>query len=222
MSSSSHPPRRPRRLPKLTKLHSTSSKSTSTRGDKVREISAHRQIGQHEYLRNDSAGSNTAELEQAPLMVRDLGGRIWYWNSLAEQRYGWKHSSALGNISHDLLHTVFPEPLEIINQELISRGSWSGELIHTLADGSRVKVHSTWKLFRNDEGKLCTVLEVNDGFTSVGANEAHLKRSALDLCRRIVSFFIPYAKLFTVIVAIVWALLFAVYLFTPHRSLMVP
>jgi PAS domain S-box-containing protein len=114
------------------------------------------------------------ENNRQSVMVRDLDGRIYYWNADAEQKYGWNHRRAIGNVSHNLLHTVFPQPLDLINFELLNRGIWTGELIHTRADGVRVKVKSTWHLYRDDDGRLCTVLEVNDNFLHVDPQTAHL------------------------------------------------
>ena len=123
------------------------------------------------------ATNNPAGEELLPLMVRDVNGRIYFWNSSAEARYGWPSTRAVGNVSHNLLHTIFPEPLEVINNELLSRGIWKGELIHTRADGSQVKVASRWVLSRDAQGRMCTVLEVNDNFTPVDPASAHLRSS---------------------------------------------
>lgn len=111
-------------------------------------------------------------------MVRNLDGEIYYWNSSAEQRYGWTHRQALGNVSHNLLETVFPEPLDAINNELFKRGFWKGELIHTRSDGSKVKVLSTWELYRDSQGRLCTVLEVNENFLPLNPASAFVTQSS--------------------------------------------
>lgn len=128
----------------------------------------------------------SSEVGAAPLMIRDLEGRILYWNGPAEQSYGWSQRDALGNVSHALLHTVFPQPLDIINYELLNRGVWKGELIHTRADGARVKVQSTWELSRDAAGRLCTVLEVNQNFAFLEPSNAHLASSREGLLKRIV------------------------------------
>lgn len=170
-----------------------------------------------------SAGRETGPgLGEAPLMVRDLSGRIFYWNSLAEKEYGWEQTIAIGNSSHSLLQTVFPKPLDIINTELLTRGIWKGELIHTKSDGSQVKVQSRWELFRDTEGRLCTVLEVNDNFAplyrlesakgfgvSVVRQLRGTGRLALALLRRKVGWWL--CPLLLVIGAIK-----LIYLFTPH------
>lgn len=112
----------------------------------------------------------------ASLIVRDLSGKVFFWNSSAEQKYGWPQSKAIGNITHEFLGTVFPQPLDLINAELLNNGVWKGELIHTKVDGSRVKVQSTWKLYRDENGALCTVLEVNDNFFNVDPQTSYLDK----------------------------------------------
>lgn len=133
-------------------------------------------------------------LPEAPLpasiMVRDLDGRIYYWNASSEEKYGWSHRDAIGSVSHSLLRTVFPEPLDIINHELMYRGAWEGTLIHTRSDGSQVKVSSRWQLYRDAQGRLCTVLEVNDRFAPVDPGSAHLSPTNLEKLRRLTTFFV--------------------------------
>lgn len=108
------------------------------------------------------------------LIVRDLSGKIFFWSSSAEEKYGWSSSEAMGNVTHNFLSTVFPQPLDVINVELLNKGVWKGELIHTRVDGTRVKVKSSWHLYRDVEGVLCTVLEVNDNFFAIKPEDAHL------------------------------------------------
>ncbi|MBH0203058.1 MAG: acyltransferase family protein [Nitrospira sp.] len=52
------------------------------------------------------------------LMVRNLDGTIRYWSNGAKKLYGWEPHDALGTTSHQLLKTVFPVPLEVIEEEL--------------------------------------------------------------------------------------------------------
>ncbi len=113
------------------------------------------------------------------LIVRDLSGKIYFWSSSAEEKYGWSPREAMGNVSHDILNTVFPQPLDVINFELLNKGVWKGELIHTRVDGSRVKVQSSWHLYRDEQGMLCTVLEVNDNFFTIQPGNAHLANNFL-------------------------------------------
>ena len=112
-------------------------------------------------------------VQELPLMVRELDGSIVFWNRLAEQQYGWSCHQALGNISHQLLNTIFPSPLQEINRQLLEAGFWEGELIHTVNDGLRVKVKSRWELQPTPEGGL-KVVEINRVQEVVTPESAHL------------------------------------------------
>ena len=60
---------------------------------------------------------------------------------------------AVGNVAHQLMQTIFPEPLEEINAELLGAGRWEGELTHTRRDGMQLVVASRWALQFDDAGR---------------------------------------------------------------------
>ncbi|HTX40905.1 MAG TPA: PAS domain S-box protein [Acidobacteriaceae bacterium] len=96
--------------------------------------------------REELATRQTKLLDQAyePIIVRDHGDRIVYWNKGAERLYGWTAAHALGRTTHDLLKTEFPVALEEIANQLEEEGHWEGELVHTTRAGQRVTVLSRW------------------------------------------------------------------------------
>jgi PAS domain S-box-containing protein len=93
------------------------------------------------------------------VMSRTLEGRINFWNRRAEEFYGWRKEDAVGRVSHDLLQTQFPKPLEEIESELVRNGLWEGKLVHTTRDGGRVVVESRWIL--NRQRPSGGVVEIN-------------------------------------------------------------
>ena len=93
------------------------------------------------------------------VMVRTMDGTIRSWNRSAAELYGWKKEEAIGKISHDLLQTRFPKPLEEIESELVRNRLWEGHLVHTTRDGGRMVVKSRWSLDTNGDSEA--VVEIN-------------------------------------------------------------
>ncbi len=105
------------------------------------------------------------DLAHDTIMTRDLNSIITFWNEGAESMYGWTKADALGQESHAFLQTQFPKPLVEIESELLKRGYWEGELIHTRQDGSTVTVASRWVMQKDEMGRPLKVLEINNDIT---------------------------------------------------------
>ena len=101
------------------------------------------------------------------VMVRGVDGRITMWNPGAEKSYGLSQDTVVGQVSHCLLQTEFPEPLPAINEKLLREQVWEGELIHTLPNGARVKVQSRWELLSKGSGREPVVFEINREFVPI-------------------------------------------------------
>jgi PAS domain S-box-containing protein len=114
-------------------------------------------------------------LDQAQVLVRDATERITLWTQGAEQLYGYTRAEALGCISHELLQTVFPEPLEQLNAALLADGRWSGQLTHRTRVGQAVVVASQWLLERSADGQPFRVIEANTDITALERATARLK-----------------------------------------------
>jgi PAS domain S-box-containing protein len=117
------------------------------------------------------------DLTHDTVFVRDPRDVIIFWNRGAEQLYGWSRDEAVGTITHNLLHTIFPIPLETIKEQLRQAGHWEGELVHTRKDGSQVTVASRWSLQRDDQGQPIGTLETNNDITERKRAEEALRRS---------------------------------------------
>jgi PAS domain S-box-containing protein len=118
------------------------------------------------------------DLTHDTIFVRDAGDVITFWNRGAEERYGWTGAEARGQVSHRLLRTVFPAPIEEIEAELHRTERWEGELVHTTRDGTPVVVASRWSLQRDDRGRPAGVLETNNDVTARRRAEEALRRQA--------------------------------------------
>jgi dolichol-phosphate mannosyltransferase len=99
------------------------------------------------------------ELLNDSVMTRSMEGRISSWNRSAEELYGWGKEEAIGRVSHNLLQTQFPKPLEEIESELVRKRRWQGRLVHTTRDGRRVVVESRWTL--PPKGESEGLIEIN-------------------------------------------------------------
>lgn len=102
------------------------------------------------------------DLADDAIFVRDVQDRITFWNKGAQESYGYSASEATGRITHELLQTEFPEPLEKINEALHRDGRWSGELVHTRRDATPITVNSRWALERDAYGRPISILETNN------------------------------------------------------------
>jgi PAS domain S-box-containing protein len=108
--------------------------------------------------------SELLEMSFDPIIVRDAEDRIIYWNQGAERLYGWSKDEALGQRPNALLQTVFPKPWDEVAAEFQKSGRWSGEVIHTKRDGSKIVVATQWTL-KVESAKQIAVLEANRDIT---------------------------------------------------------
>jgi two-component system CheB/CheR fusion protein len=119
-------------------------------------------------------------LEQAheAVFVRELNGRIVYWNRGAEFLYGYPRDEARDRIAHDLLGKS-GERQALLNETLEREGRWNGELEHLTKDGRSIVVDSIQVLFQ--EGTRSLVLETNRDVTERKRLEESLRRRVDEL-----------------------------------------
>jgi two-component system CheB/CheR fusion protein len=117
------------------------------------------------------------ELAQDIIMVRDLDGRISFWNDGASTAYGWSSAEAVGKVGDELVQTVFPEPLSNIEAVLFATNRWEGELVQTRRDGTQLTAWSRWALQFDSLGKPVCVLVINSDITARKRADEQLRAS---------------------------------------------
>ncbi|HZU38526.1 MAG TPA: ATP-binding protein, partial [Gemmataceae bacterium] len=125
------------------------------------------------------------DLTHDSIIIRTPEDRITFWNQGAVERYGWSKAEAMGQVTHTLLQTVFPEPLPDIQTKMLRHGRWEGELIHTRRDGSQLIVSSRWALQRDNQGNAVALLEINNDITARKQAEQALQQANTELEARV-------------------------------------
>ena len=121
------------------------------------------------------------DLSREAIVVRDAQDRITHWNFGATELYGWTRDEALGQVTHMLLQTKFPKPLDEIIVDLMRDGTWAGELMHRCKDGRPISVFSRWTLERDEQGKRAFILESNLDITERKQAEARVAADLRDM-----------------------------------------
>ena len=117
------------------------------------------------------------DLSYDAILVLDAQNRITFWNHGARELYGYSAEEALGKVSYQLLRTEHRQSLADIQKKLRRDNRWSGELVHTRKDGSKVVVMSRWALDRDARGKQAHILETNTDITLRKQAEEELRRA---------------------------------------------
>lgn len=134
------------------------------------------------------------DLARDAIFARDIDGVILYWNRSAEKLYQYSREEAIGQISHTLLKTRFPQPLEEIVSMMDQHHYWEGKLVHTTKDGRELIVFSQWALDFH-KGRPYRYLETNADITQQVQTEQALRQSQEDF-RQLVEASTDYAIMF--------------------------
>jgi PAS domain S-box-containing protein len=106
------------------------------------------------------------DLAHDAVIVREPAeSRVTFWNREAQAIYGYSAAEALGQVTHHLLATVFPESRQAVDHALEREGQWVGELRHTRKDGTSIVVSSRQALQRAADGQPLAIIELNSDVT---------------------------------------------------------
>jgi PAS domain S-box-containing protein len=110
------------------------------------------------------------------ILVRDLEGKIVYWNKGAERIYGWLASEVMARNIAVLLYKD-PRVFKKCNELTLAQGEWSGELHHVTKTGREIVIEARWSLVRDAAGRPKSVLAINTDITDKKKIEAQFMRA---------------------------------------------
>jgi len=113
-------------------------------------------------------------LSTEAIFAWDLNGDIIYWNTGAEQLYGYSSKEAISYNCHELLKTVYPSNIKDIKSILEQDRVWKGEIEHTCKDGKKVNIETKHQVIINALGQYI-VLESNRNITERKMMEEKIK-----------------------------------------------
>ncbi|HEX9012389.1 MAG TPA: PAS domain S-box protein, partial [Anaerolineaceae bacterium] len=120
------------------------------------------------------------DLSAEPIFSWELDGGILTWNQGCEQLYGFMRAEAVGQVSHELLNTRHPLPLESFKAQLVRDGGWTGVLHQLTRDGRELVIETRHELM--DIAGRKVVLETNRDITDRRRldEQIHLQIAALE------------------------------------------
>jgi PAS domain S-box-containing protein len=133
-----------------------------------------------EIAREQQRQAALLDLATDAIHVRDLDGRITYWNRAAERLYGWTAAEARTRNARDILFRQDPEmarAIAAIEETLLRDGAWSGELNKVTRTGKDLIVASRWTLLLDHNGQPDAVLVIDSDVTEKKQIEQQLLRA---------------------------------------------
>jgi len=109
------------------------------------------------------------------ITVRDLDGKILFWNKGAERVYGWTSAEAVGQ-SLPALPCSDSARREAALSATLKKGEWDGELRHIAKDGRTLTAEARWALLRDEAGCPKSILAVDTDITEKRKIESQLLR----------------------------------------------
>ncbi|HTI69488.1 MAG TPA: PAS domain S-box protein [Candidatus Limnocylindria bacterium] len=113
---------------------------------------------------------------QDAIVLKDLEGRILFWNRSAERILGWTREEAVGQRTQDLLGDS-DDSFQARLKTLQEKGTWAGETIRRTKSGQRVTMESRWTLVRDEQGQARSILGINTDITERKRLESQFLRA---------------------------------------------
>jgi PAS domain S-box-containing protein len=138
----------------------------------IRTDITERKLGE-ERLREQAA---LLDLARDAILLRDLDGRITFWNKSAERLYGWTSEEVVGQAAAKL----FGDDVEEFNNAMamaLRNGEWSGELKQVTRSGTVIVVQSRWAVVPDERGDPSSFLVINTDVTERRRLESQFLRA---------------------------------------------
>lgn len=117
-----------------------------------------------EYTARVEAQARLLDAARDAIIVRDLEGRVTYWNRGAERIYGRAAHEVLGHPTSEVL-SVAPVDYARMEAALFRDGYWTGEIRQRRADGTPIVAESRLQVVRGDDGEPTAVFGVHSDVT---------------------------------------------------------
>jgi PAS domain S-box-containing protein len=109
---------------------------------------------------------------QDAITVRDLDGRVLFWNKGAERLFGCTRQEATDKDSCALISKE-----REAYEEVLAKGEWSGELQTTAPDGRKLTLATRWTLIRDADSNPKSIFAITSDITEKKKIESQLLRS---------------------------------------------
>jgi PAS domain S-box-containing protein len=104
------------------------------------------------------------DIAHEAIMVKDLDGRIVYWNKGAERTYGYGADEVLGRKVSEFLYND-SVGFQRARSAVLARGDWNGEEIRHTKDGHDIVVEAGCTLVRDEQGRPKSILAISTDIT---------------------------------------------------------
>jgi PAS domain S-box-containing protein len=109
--------------------------------------------------------ANLLDLTHDAIVVRDLDGRVLFWNRGAERLYGISSEEAIGKRERDLLYSDTAD-FDAARTQALARGEWNGELRQCpRGTSSEIVVDARWTVVKGAGGEPESILAINTDIT---------------------------------------------------------
>jgi PAS domain S-box-containing protein len=116
------------------------------------------------------------DIAHEAIMVKELDGKIVFWNKGASRIYGWSPAEAVGRQSSALIYKE-PKDFNRALNTVLSHGEWAGEVHKKTKDSRDLTVEARWTLVRNKQGEPKGILAIDSDVTEKKKLEAKFLRA---------------------------------------------